>query len=159
MSDLKVGWVWMKSGLWVNEKPTMSKWQADYERMKSRLWANEKRTRIDRKADYDWRSWWVDTLLDTSNLHFECIKQILHFILSVKGAPLIHLLLFPPDCWYSFALGIVVCSGFGVSSVGSWSFFRVFICFCAALLFHVLSSTVLVVWCVLWAVFRGCICL
>ena len=32
-----------------------------------------------------------------------------------------------------------------------------FICFCTVLLFHVLSSTVFVV-CVLWTVFRGCIC-
>ena len=32
-----------------------------------------------------------------------------------------------------------------------------FSCFCTALLFHVLSSRVFVV-CVLWPVFRGCIC-
>ena len=30
--------------------------------------------------------------------------------------------------------------------------------FCTALLFHVLSSTVFVVWCVLWTVFGGGIC-
>ena len=44
-----------------------------------------------------------------------------------------------------FALCIVVCDGFVLSPVGSWSYFRVFICFCTALLFHVLSSTVFVV--------------
>ena len=43
-----------------------------------------------------------------------------------------------------FALCIVVCDGFVLSPVGSWSYL-VFICFCTALLFHVLSSTVFVV--------------
>ena len=85
-----------------------------------------------------------------------------------------------------FALCIVVCDGFVLSPVGSWSYFRVFICFCTAvvsclvfygfcclmcsmdciqgvylflvMLRHVLSSTAFVVWCVLWGVFRGCIC-
>lgn len=31
-------------------------------------------TMIERKTDSDWRSWWVDNLLDTSKLHVECIK-------------------------------------------------------------------------------------
>ena len=42
--------------------------QAGYDWMNSGLWFKE-------KADYDWRSWWVNNLLDTLiNLHFECIK-------------------------------------------------------------------------------------
>ena len=53
---------------------------------------------------------------------------------------LIHLCCFHLIVDTLFDLGIVVCDGFIVPSVGSWNWFRVFVCFCTALLPHVLSS-------------------